>query len=142
MSETVLLVHAGATWFMVGLIWFVQIVHYPLFSSVSGKEWIGYEARHQRRTTIVVLPVMLIEAITAVTLALGVWGGPIPGMWPWLGVVLLAIIWISTFAVQVPLHAKLAQRHSFPSIRRLVMSNWVRTIAWSGRGIVALVLVR
>lgn len=26
----ILVVHAAATWFMVGLIWFVQVVHYEL----------------------------------------------------------------------------------------------------------------
>ena len=30
-----LLLHAGATFFMCGLIWFVQIVHYPLFAQVG-----------------------------------------------------------------------------------------------------------
>ncbi|MCK6525129.1 hypothetical protein L6R49_27300, partial [Myxococcota bacterium] len=34
-STLLLLIHAAATWFMVGLIWFVQIVHYPLFSAVG-----------------------------------------------------------------------------------------------------------
>lgn len=31
-----LLVHAAATWAMVGLVWFVQVVHYPLFAQVGG----------------------------------------------------------------------------------------------------------
>ena len=30
-----LIIHAAATWFMVGLIWFVQIVHYPMFANVG-----------------------------------------------------------------------------------------------------------
>ena len=31
-EETVTLVHAAATWFLVGLIWIIQVVHYPLFA--------------------------------------------------------------------------------------------------------------
>ncbi len=30
-----LILHAGATLYMAGVIWFVQIVHYPLFSRVG-----------------------------------------------------------------------------------------------------------
>ena len=30
-----LLLHAAATLFMTGLIWFVQVVHYPLFARVG-----------------------------------------------------------------------------------------------------------
>lgn len=33
--ETLLYLHAGATLFMTGLIWFVQVVHYPLFLRVG-----------------------------------------------------------------------------------------------------------
>jgi len=62
------LVHAGATWFMTGLIWFVQIVHYPLMGAVQADAFPAYEVAHQRRTTWVVGPVMLIEASCAVLL--------------------------------------------------------------------------
>ncbi len=33
----ILLIHAAATWYLVGLIWFVQVVHYPLFGKVAGQ---------------------------------------------------------------------------------------------------------
>jgi hypothetical protein len=32
-----LLAHAAATLFMVGVIWFVQLVHYPLFAASAGR---------------------------------------------------------------------------------------------------------
>ena len=35
MSELMLLTNAFATLAMVGLIWFVQVVHYPLFAKVG-----------------------------------------------------------------------------------------------------------
>lgn len=54
--------HAGATWFMTGLIWFVQIVHYPLMGAVPGDAFRVYQELHQRRTTWIVGPVMLVEA--------------------------------------------------------------------------------
>ena len=33
----ILLIHTAATWYLVGLVWFVQVVHYPLFSRVGGR---------------------------------------------------------------------------------------------------------
>lgn len=141
MSDPVLLIHAGATWFMVGLIWFVQVVHYPLFRGVGADGWRVYAARHQARTSWVVLPVMLVELSTAVMLVPGPGVGPAPGALPWVGAGLLALIWISTFAVQVPLHARLGTEHSPRAMSGLVKTNWIRTVAWSARGVIALAMI-
>ena len=40
------LAHLGSSLYMVGLIWFVQVVHYPLFDSVGDREFPSYEQRH------------------------------------------------------------------------------------------------
>ena len=133
----VAIVHASATWFMTGLIWFVQVVHYPLMADVGTDRWCEYERRHMRLTTIVVGPIMLIEALTAAMLVtLGV--SPVLG---WIGGVLLLIVWILTFAVQVPAHARLERGFDAATHRRLVCSNWGRTLIWSLRAIVASVIL-
>ena len=54
------------------------------------------------------------------------------------GLILVLIIWASTFFVQVPLHEKLAAAFDAKVQQRLVLTNWIRTIAWTLRG--ALVL--
>jgi hypothetical protein len=69
-----LLAHAAATLFMVGVIWFVQVVHYPLFARVGTPDFSTYSIRHTRLTGLVVGPAMLLEAATAV--ALVVWTPP------------------------------------------------------------------
>ena len=57
-NDGLLLVHAATTLFMVGVIWFVQIVHYPLFQRV-GKDGFGaYERQNTRKTGYVLaLPI-------------------------------------------------------------------------------------
>ena len=60
-----LLANLASTWGMVGLIWFVQIVHYPLFAKVGEPNFATYEEIHQRLTTLVVLPLMFTELLTA-----------------------------------------------------------------------------
>ena len=135
-----LLLQVGATLAMVGLIWFVQIVHYPLFSEVGRDNFPRYERDHQRLTTWVVAPLMLTELATAALLFRirpdGLGTGAL-----WLGLALLAIIWLTTYLVQVPQHAALAQAFDDQMQRRLVLGNWIRTVAWSVRGVLTLWMV-
>ncbi len=140
MSEVLVVGHAAATLIMVGVIWFVQVVHYPLMAKVSASEFAAYEREHQNRTTFVVAPTMLIEAVAAAVLLVV---AP-PGMGrilPAAGIALLAVIWLSTFLVQVPLHTRLAGGFDAGMHRKLVRSNWLRTAAWTGRGILACVML-
>ncbi len=135
--SALLLVHAAATWAMVGLVWFVQVVHYPLFAQVGADGFVVYEREHIRRTNRIVVPTMLAEAGSAGLLLWVEPGSPLVVA----GAGLLAAIWLSTFAIQVPLHAKL-ERGFDPGVqRRLVATSWFRTLAWSARGAIALALL-
>lgn len=134
--SAVLVAHAASTWAMAGLIWFVQLVHYPLMSRLGRDQWPGYERAHQARTTWIVAPLMLAELATAVAL-LALTDDPLPRA----GAALLVVLWVSTFAVQVPLHLRLARGFDPAVHRALVGSNWLRTLCWTARGIVAAVLL-
>lgn len=132
LDRALLLVQAAATAFMTGLVWFVQVVHYPLLHAVPAGELPAYEAAHQRRTGWVVGPAMLLELVT--TVAALRWRPPeLPATWAWAGATLLGAIWASTAFVQVPLHEALARAHDEARIRTLVASNWIRTACWTAR---------
>lgn len=137
---TILLIHAAATLFMTGLIWFVQVVHYPLMARVGADGFQDYEAHHQRLTTRVVGPAMFIELGCAVWLVVD----PVPGLPGWMayvGLALLAVIWLSTVCLQVPRHKELERGFNIKAHRRLVNSNWLRTVAWSSRVVLALWMI-
>ena len=136
-----LLLHASATWYMVGLIWMVQLVHYPLMAHVGTEQFVAYEKQHTFWTTWVVGPPMLLELATLVWL-IRYQQPSVPSWSLWSGAALLAIIWISTQFVQVPCHAKLSQAFDAGTHRWLVNSNWIRTAGWSLRGLLALVMLR
>jgi uncharacterized membrane protein len=126
-----LIVHAVATWFMTGLIWFVQVVHYPLFAAVGKEGFQAYEIAHSRLTTFVVAPVMLVELLSGIALLFDTGNAP---RWAALvGLALLGAIWVSTALVQVPAHTALAAGFDGEVQRRLVATNWLRTAAWSLR---------
>lgn len=132
-------VHAVATLMMAGVIWFVQVVHYPLFSRISGRGFAGYEREHMRRTTALVVPLMLCEAACAAALvAMPPRGAIGPAM---AGLALLMLIWLVTWRVQVPCHRRLAAGYDANVAGRLVRSNWVRTWAWTARAGIAMTLV-
>ena len=122
-----------STLYMLGLIWFVQVVHYPLFSRVGADAFSGYESVHVTRTGPVVGPAMLIEAASAVSLAL-LPVAALPAPVAWLGLALVGIIWASTALLQVPCHTALGQGFDAATHRRLVRTNWIRTAAWTLRG--------
>ncbi len=44
-SLLLLVCHVAATFYMVGLVWFVQRVHYPLFASVGADATASWSAR-------------------------------------------------------------------------------------------------
>jgi len=140
LSLLVLLLHFAATFYMVGLVWFVQRVHYPLYAGVGAQQFPAYERAHVSRTNPVVGPPMLIEAVTA----LGLFALPMPNvphLLPWLGFGLLAVIWLSTSLLQVPRHRDLSAGFETSAHRRLVATNWIRTSAWSLRGLLVLWMV-
>jgi hypothetical protein len=137
--ELVLLAHVGATLFMVGLIWFVQVVHYPLFGSVGRDGFADYSQAHSRLTGFVVGPPMLVEAATAVALVLRPPDG-VPFSLPLIGLVLLAVVWLSTAFLQSPQHTVLGRGFVAASHRFLVLSNWVRTVCWTARGLLVLLM--
>ncbi|HEY1065171.1 MAG TPA: hypothetical protein VGE52_03650 [Pirellulales bacterium] len=131
------LAQLASTLYMTGVIWFVQRVQYPLYANIGSREFPLYEQRHRASIFWIVGPPMLVEGASGFAL---LWFTPI-GVPIWtlqMGVALLVVIWLSTIFLQVPCHVALSQAYDERLQRRLVATNWLRTVAWSLRG--ALVL--
>lgn len=137
MSRPVWLVaHAAATWYMTGVIWMVQLVHYPLFARVGEATFTEYQRAHVDGMTPVVLPAMLVELVCAAALAFraDLLRQPVLAR---VGFALLLALWGSTFLVQVPLHDRLLEGFESQSHGWLVATNWLRTVLWTLRGLIA-----
>lgn len=132
-STALLSIHLFATAAMVGLIWFVQVVHYPLFSRVGAAGFAEYEAAHQQRTSWVVGPLMAVEGVSALVVAATI-RDELGVILPLIGLLLLLGIHSSTVLVQVPAHRALSTGADPGVMHRLVSTNWLRTIGWSARG--------
>ena len=131
-DHPVVLLHTLSTLALVGLIWVVQIVVYPLFARLP-RDFVDYHARYTARITFVVAPLMFVELGTVVALTLSA-----PSSWTYAGAALCSLNWLSTFLIQVPIHGRLSTEFDPGEIRRLATTNWLRTISWSARGGLAL----
>jgi hypothetical protein len=129
-----------ASGMLCGLIWFVQVVHYPLFGAVGDESFTRYAGRHRARTTVVVAPLMFLELGCALAL-LPFFGAATDPVLAYTGLALVALVWGVTFFVSVPLHMKLDQDFDTSAHRALVATNWIRTTLWSARLGVALAML-
>ena len=135
MNDVVLLLNLVASWTMVGVIWFVQVVHYPLLSVVPVESAQSVAVEHQRRTGWVVMIPMTVEGVTTLLL-LGMVPEGVAWFVPWLAGIPLAVALLATVLLSVPRHARMASQPDETVGRELVTTNWVRTVAWTLRGIV------
>ena len=132
--------HAAATWFMVGLIWVVQVVHYPLFRLVGAAAFPEYELGHTQRMGAVLAVPAVVEVVAA-ALVLLLLPGDVSRSLAVAAGALLALVWLLTAAVQVRHHRALAAGFDVAIHRSLVNGNWWRTALWSGRGVLATVML-
>ena len=133
--ELIFITHLFTSLLMIGLCWFVQIVHYPLFHQIKLEEFSKYE-RKNVVTGFITVPLMTIELTTGLYL---LWTNP--SFIYLLNIGLLGLIGLSTMFYQVPIHLKLMKAPSKTLINKLILTNWIRTISWTIRLIIlALIL--
>jgi hypothetical protein len=77
---------------------------------------------------------MLVELVSAVAL---MWQRPeyVSPATAGIALGLVAIVWISTAAIQAPCHETLSRGFDAAIERRLTNSNWIRTAAWTARAL-------
>ena len=123
--------HLAGTWMLVGLIWVIQLLAYPQFLRVSAAAFTSYHFAHCFRIGLMLAPLLVIEAVTAAWLLCQGHREP-PFM---ISAGLIPAIWLCTAVVQTPLHTRLMKGFDAAIIRRLILTNWLRTLAWTARGV-------
>lgn len=118
---------------MTGLIWLIQLVHYPSFKKIDPKKFQEFHSFHSKKITPLVFPLMSIELLFSVYFS-----------WLtrdsfWLVQFLLVLlIWGATIFVSVPIHNKLSE-YNESKIDQLVTTNWIRTILWSLKSLLVII---
>ena len=117
------------------LIWLVQIIIYPGMVRIPSNDFVNYHAWYVTRITMIVLPLMICEIVIAIA-----WFFLHDNLvYPIVTNCLVILVWWSTFTFQVPIHKRLQSGKDKSKIRRLVATNWIRTIAWSLKAVIVFV---
>lgn len=142
-SRTLLVIHLAATLFMVGLIWTIHYVHYPLFADVGESTYVSFQAAHVERIGKLLFVPWLTEGVTLLgILTLAFLGGNQSWRIPTVinGVAMAVVLVISGFW-SAPAHGKLADGFDASVHDQLMTANLIRTLAWTVCGICAIWLV-
>lgn len=141
MFEHILLyIHAFATWVMIGLVFFVQVVYYPLYKRLKGKLTV-YDEDDIKHMGFLVAPVYFFEFISAIVLVFYKYSDLVYKILSGVNLLLLISIWIVSYILQVRRFGErtvlfLDKMHNF-----LLTSNWYRTGVWLLRGFIVLAML-
>jgi len=129
-AQSLYLLNLFLSSFMCGVIWLVQILIYPSFKLATDRK---YHEFHIKTISIVVMPIMLMELGASIYLYFMA-----KSYITLFVLILLIMIWLSTFFLQVPQH-RLVQEDSSPAlIEKLISSNWIRSCLWTGKTLLLL----
>ncbi|WP_053337304.1 hypothetical protein [Microscilla marina] len=131
------------TFFLMGLIWLVQMVQYPGFAKVGAEAFHTYHQLHVEHIAWVVAVPMVLELLLALGM-LFIRPSQLDLILSVLLFLLVGATWVITFFVAMPYHDQLAnQGFDAEIIKKLININWVRTAAWTLRGgILAFIVYR
>jgi hypothetical protein len=127
--ELLFFLNVISAFLLTGVIWTIQIVHYPSFHYIDKMSFTNFHHFHERRISIIVMPLMLIELTTSTALYINNMSSIVFA----LNLLIVVLIWCSTFFIQVPIHSILSQKKDKKLIEKLVNTNWIRTFLWSMR---------
>lgn len=133
--DRIAVVHLAATGFMVGMIWTIHVVHYPLFSLVN-EPYRPFQEAHMARISWLLAVPWGLEGVTTLALLLTAPAGQQRTL-AVVGAALLAAVVLVTALGAAPIHGQLVDSFDAALHRRLLRVDLARTILWSGRLVVA-----
>jgi len=112
---------------LVVLIWIIQLIVYPSFLYYRNENLVAWHREYTSRFSFIVIPLMFgqlgISIYQVITYA---------NVYTALGLVIILLIWISTFLQFVPIHSNISKGiASEKMLNSLVTKNWLRTSLWS-----------
>ena len=132
----VVLINLLSTFMLTGLIWTIQIIHYPSFKYISQNQFPDFMTFHMNKITYIVMPLMLLELMSASYLFIYIFS-----TFTIINFLFVVFIWLSTFLLSIPCHNKLKEKYDPKTIEKLVITNWPRTILWSLKSILSILIM-
>lgn len=140
-AHLLLLFWTALIFYVLGEIWFVQIVVYPLFEKVGEGEYVAYHRFYSSHIPLPVIAPGFASFLLPVALVfLG--PGSVP-MWIYLANLTCGVVGLLvTVALEIPRHARLEKGGKQEAmIRELVHFNWARTLSITGSAFLTVLMV-
>ena len=132
-GQSMLAMHLALASIMVGVIWVIQLVHYPSFRFTDREKYVSFQIFHMRSISFIVVPVMILEFLSGLLLVL--YHSNQESLLR-ISFILLLIIWLVTALFFAQIHQKLSKGYDETLVRKLVSFNWIRTLLWTIRTII------
>ena len=129
--ESILFFHFFLTFFMTGIIWLIQLIHYPSFSFIDKNMYSTFQAFHMNRISFLVGPIMFLELFSGFYLLFFY----SESNFFVINFILNILILTMTIIVFGTIHRKLIEGFKFSLFAKLISMNWIRTILWSMKSI-------
>ena len=129
-NNFVLLGHLIFTSIMTGVIWIIQIVHYPSFHFIEKELYTAFQKFHMNKISIIVMPIMLAELITGIMLF---FDKSSKSPFLTISIIILVLIWLITGVFFTKAHNELIAGYQELVVNQLVAMNWIRTLLWTLR---------
>ncbi|MAI87886.1 MAG: hypothetical protein CMF98_01970 [Candidatus Marinimicrobia bacterium] len=130
--EAILFFHFFLTFFMTGIIWLIQLIHYPSFSFIDKNMYSKFQTFHMNRISFLVGPIMILELLSGFYLLLFFYS---ESNFFVINFILNILILTMTIIVFGTIHKKLIEGFKFSLFAKLISMNWIRTILWSMKSI-------
>jgi hypothetical protein len=130
-NNFIYILHAFSCFFMTGLIWLVQLIHYPSYKYIDPSKFQAYQNFHTTTITFIVGPVMVLEIFTGMSILFDQKLNALSSA----NFIGLILIWLATAFFSVPLHGKLSLGYDAGTIQSLISTNWIRTFFWTLRSL-------
>jgi hypothetical protein len=120
--------HAAISLALACVLWLVQLVIYPAFRFIDPREFSRWHYRYTGAVTWVVAPLIWLQTAGVVGRFLFLQSPDL--LWA-IECFHTILAWAVTVTVSVPLHSQLQRARNEKTMRKLVVTNWVRTASWS-----------
>jgi len=132
-DNIVINIHFASTAVMVGVIWVIQLLHYPTFHYIEKNNYSQFQKFHMNRISYIVIPAMVIEMLSGIMLVIINDDFIISFSF-------LVCIWIITFVFFTNIHQRLLSKYENTAVEKLVNLNWIRTVFWTVRLVILFII--
>lgn len=126
--NVVLIINLCASLYLAGLIWTIQLVHYPGFNYISKKSFKDFHRMHTRGMGLIVAIPMIAELASSILLAIR-----FQSVFFYINLTLVILTWVCTGLLSVPKHRRLQHGKDKNVIKELILTNYSRTALWTIR---------